>query len=75
MELLNGTENRIKELDKNVWGYCIMTTIDTLTSQVIALRYSPDDTELKRIQTEFEKYVKSLSFFNKIKYSNLIKKF
>ena len=23
MELLNGTENRIKELDKNVWGYCI----------------------------------------------------
>jgi hypothetical protein len=23
MELQNGTENRIKELDKNVWGYCI----------------------------------------------------
>lgn len=23
MELLNGTENRIRELDKNVWGYCI----------------------------------------------------
>ena len=76
MELLNGTENRIKELDKNVWGYCIMEkTIETLTSQVIQLRYSPDDTELQRIQTEFEKYVKSLSFFNKITYSKSIKIF
>jgi hypothetical protein len=26
MELLNGTENRIRELDKNVWGYCINMT-------------------------------------------------
>ena len=26
MELQNGTENRIRELDKNVWGYCIMQT-------------------------------------------------
>ena len=30
MELLNGTENRIRGLDKNVWGYCVKNFINLL---------------------------------------------
>jgi len=78
MELLNGTENPIRGLDKNVWEYCIMADIiDTLTSQVIQLRFSPDtfDTELQRIQTDFDEYVKRLFFFKKFINTKSINRF
>jgi len=67
MELQNGIENRIRGLDKNVWEYCIMAEniIDTLIDKVIKLRYFPNtfDGELQSIQTDFDKYVNSLTFF------------
>ena len=86
MELLNGTENRIKELDKNVWGYCIMTTsiqsVNSLIQRVNSLIKSPEnfDTELKTIQTDFDTYKQSLNFLssfsnkkNIIEFNNVVK--
>jgi hypothetical protein len=79
MELQNGIENRIRGLDKNVWEYCIMEEKDlnTFISKVNQLKSSPDtfDTELKRIQTDFDKYVNNLGFLKTLQKPKLIKDF
>ena len=85
MELQNGTENRIRELDKNVWEYCIMEhIIETLTARLNQIRFSDDDFNTKlntisSIQTEFDDAVNKIGFFNKkllyFNYNKLIKNF
>jgi hypothetical protein len=61
MELLNGTENRIKGLDKNVWGYCINMFSNFFSKE----GSKSDDTELnplkdanKKFALETDKYIK-----------------
>ncbi len=78
MELLNGTENPIRGLDKNVWEYCIMENIiETLTTRLKQIIVSYDDFNTKldtisSIQTEF---YSSLSFYDKFINTKSIKRF
>ena len=61
MELLNGTENRIRELDKNVWGYCInmfSKLFNLLTPAAKSLKSKEQDTsiEIDKLETYINDY-------------------
>jgi preprotein translocase subunit SecF len=55
MELLNGTENRIRGLDKNVWGYCI-----NMFSGLSQFFKSNTDINMEKYKAECEKAFNSL---------------
>ena len=62
MELLNGTENRIRGLDKNVWGYCI--NMFSGLSQFFKSKTDINMENLNNYKVECEKAFNSLKTIN-----------
>ena len=67
MELLNGTENRIKGLNKNVWGYYIMSSEEEIIAKIKAeKKYTSDPPEdIKSFISEYNKLFYDCNLFMK----------